>query len=198
MEPDPHDRARSRSGDITAKNVRAGRDVTQITNAVHNPTDAAQKFPVTEKSSRDSWLQFFVFLLTNYPIRVSHLNSVFRASFALSLIVLLGTLTAVIPNYTPIFSAGYPLAPSVFFPIILSASLVIYVSREYFLTRESSTCPDCNSPFSLRTTDLYEFPHYSTDSHRRGERTVECTHCAYEATENVTWTSSPTAPPTKP
>lgn len=182
---------RTRTGETTARNIRAGRDFTQINNSINHPTPNAERVPATDTSPINSWPQFFVFLLKSSHITIPRLNTLFRASFFVSIAVLLGTLTAVIPNYTPVFSTGYPLAPSVFFPVLLSATLVIYVSKEYFLTREQTTCPSCESPFSLLPTDRTENHANPTDSHSHRERTVECVHCDYELTENATWKTPP-------
>ncbi len=161
---------KTKTGDTTAHNIHAGRDFTQINKSITQPTPLEQRSPPSKKPPTDSWLQLFTFLLKPSPVTIPRLNTVFRTSFLGSIAVLLGILTAVIPNYTPLFSAGYPLAPSTFFPIVLMASLVAIVSKEYFLTRESTTYPACEAPFSLITTDYPEKPAISTNSPDYGTR----------------------------
>lgn len=181
---------RTQAGETTARNIHAGRDFTQINNSINHSTPSPKRVPA-HTSPINSWLQFFVFLLKSPHVTIPRLNTLFRASFFGSVAVLLGTLTAIIPNYTPAFSSGYPLAPSVFFPILLSATLVAYVSKEYFLTREKSTCPSCESPFSLLSTPRPGNHVNSTDPYSHGKRTIECVHCDYGLMENRTRTTQP-------
>lgn len=181
----------SRTGDTTARNIQAGRDFTQINTAITHPTHPEQPSPSDEAHAIDSWLHLFTFLLKRSSITIPRLNTVFRAGFLGSIAVILGTVTTVLPNYTPVFSDGSSLAPTVYFPIILSAFLVAYVSKEYFLTRETTTCPSCNSPFSLLPKTPAERPRSSTVSPHYGNRTVECTQCEYELTEHPAMNQSP-------
>ena len=181
----------SRAGNTTARNIQTGRDFTQINNSITHPTHPKQPSSRHEVYATDSWLQFFTFLLKPSAITIPRLNTVFRAGFLGSIAVILGTLTTVLPNYTLIFSDGYSLAPSVYFPIILSAFLVAYISKEYFLTRESTTCPSCDSPFSLLPKSPKERPIASTTSHLTETRTIECTQCEYELTDHPAMHSHP-------
>lgn len=181
----------SRAGDTTARNIQAGRDFTQINTAITHPTHPEQQAPRDEAHAIDSWLQLFTFLLKRSPITIPRLNTVFRAGFIGSIAVILGTVTTILPNYTPLFSDGSSLAPSVYFPIILSAFLVAYVSKEYFLTRETTTCPSCKSSFSLLPKIHAERPRSSTVSPHYGTRTVECTQCEYKLTEHPTMKQPP-------
>lgn len=178
----------SRAGNTTARNIQTGRDFTQINNSITHPEQPSSRHEVY---ATDSWLQLFTFLLKPSSITIPRLNTVFRAGFLGSIAVILGTLTTILPNYTPIFSDGYSLAPSVYFPIIISAFLVAYVSKEYFLTRESTTCPSCDSPFSLLPKSPKERPIASTTSHLTETRTIECTKCEYELTEHPAMQQSP-------
>jgi hypothetical protein len=173
----------TRTGDTTAHNIHAGRDFTQINNSITQSPHPNQQSSETNTPPADSWLQVFRFLLKPSSITIPRLNTLFRASFLGSLVVILGTLTAVIPNYTPLFSTGYPLAPNVFFPVLFSASLVAYISKEYFRTRESSTCPACNTEFSFIPTRNPNTPTDAFESSSFDSRTTECTHCDYAQTD---------------
>lgn len=169
----------------SAENMVIGRDFAQINKHSQKIEEGPTKFPIDDPQDKGVWVNLFASLISVIPLEIDEIDTAFT-------ILRFGSWAIGIGSFASVMHESIPYLVAIPFDgVILGLAIVaaIFTGR-YFVVRDATDCPECDTPFGVESTQAFEYPELSDSENGRGERTVECKHCDYKNTEKISWDRS--------
>lgn len=162
------------SGEIRVEGrMEFSQDVKQVN------TQEKTEVAIQDPSGLNNRVDFYQTLLRMLPIPSDKVPLTFGGSGLFGTLITLLYILGVLPG-----SAQYSLPQMIPVWLLTVGMLLGVIGGGYFFVREDSSCPECETPFAIETTETVKYVELSDEEMVRGRQTRECSNCGYSVTED--------------